>query len=117
MKKQIAHMALSIYLLTLGISAFAAETDEEKIDRTYAAWVRAANAKDLEKWSAFLAPDAWFSPADATPLTTDEEILDYYRKSFADPEFSLSCEQHEINIADSDGMAWSRGVCRGTFPS
>jgi len=108
-------MVLLVLLIALGTPAYAADTDEEKIDKTYKAWVQAANNKDLEKWSVFLAPDAYFSPADTTPLTTAGEILDYYRKLFADPEFSLNCQQEEVLIADSGEMAWSRGICRATF--
>ena len=108
-------MVLLALLIVLGVPAFSAETDEEIIDRTYKAWVQAANKKDLETWAAFLAPNAYFSPADSTPLTTAGEILDYYRKSFADAEFSLDCQQQEVHVADSGELAWSRGICRATF--
>jgi len=108
-------MVLLVLLVVLGIPAYAAEADGAEIDKTYKAWLQATNEKDLEKWSMFLAPDAYFSPADTTPLATTDEILGYYRKSFADPEFSLNCQQQEVHIADSGEMAWSRGICRATF--
>jgi len=108
-------MFSSVLLLVFGIPAYAADTEEEKIGKTYKAWVLAANNKDIEQWSVFLASDAYFSPADTGPLTTADEILDYYRKSFTDPEFSLNCQQQEVHIANSGEMAWSRGICRATF--
>ena len=113
-KRTLCRVSL-VLLLVLAAPGFSAETDEERIENIYKAWVQAANRKDLERWSAFLAPDAYFSPADSTPLTTAGEILDYYRKSFADPEFSLDCQQQEVHVAESGEMAWSRGICRATF--
>jgi ketosteroid isomerase-like protein len=51
----------------------------------------------------------------ARVMATTDEILDYYRNSFADPGFSLNCQQQEVHIADSGEMAWSRGICKVTF--
>jgi len=95
--------------------ALAADDDGAKIEETYNAWVRAVNAKDIEEWSSYLAPNAYFAPADAPSLATEEAILNYYRRSFSDPEFSLDCKQLEVEVADSAEMAWARGTCEATF--
>jgi ketosteroid isomerase-like protein len=95
--------------------ANAGDSDVQAIESTYRAWVEAANQKDIEKWSSFLAEDPYFSPADAPPLTNREAVLAYYEKSFSDPEFSLKCEQREVHVSRSGDMAWSRGMCRATF--
>jgi ketosteroid isomerase-like protein len=115
MRKRRAHLALLILILAVGSPSFAAATDEEEIERTYNEWAQATNEKSLKKWSTFLAPDAYFLPPDSNPLTTEETILDYYRDSFADPAFSLDCQQLEVHVAESGEMAWARGICKATF--
>ena len=92
-----------------------AESDAALIEKAYIAWEKAANAKDIEIWSTYLAPDATFVPADAPPLETRQAILDYYLKSFADPHFSLDCEQLSIDVAESGEKAWSNRLCRATL--
>ena len=96
-------------------AASAADSDEQAIKRTYKAWVEATNEKDITKWASFLAKDPYFSPADTAPLASREAILNYYKKSFSDPEFSLDCKQLEVHVSQSGDMAWSRGVCKATF--
>ena len=102
-------------LLLSQSSATASDADESVIENTYNAWVRATNAKDIEKWSTYLAPKAVFLPPGVQPLNTTEAILEYYRKTFADPHFALSCRQLGVDVAQSGEMAWARGVCRATF--
>ncbi len=108
-------------LLTAGslvlsqVSATASDADESIIEKTYNAWVRVANAKNIEWWSSYLAPEALFLPPGVHPLETEEAILDYYRVSFADPHFALDCQQLAVEVANSGEMAWARGVCRATF--
>lgn len=105
-----------LVVLFLAVSTVdAEESDVQAVERTYKAWVEASNEKDITKWSTFLAENPYFSPADAPPLIGREAILDYYQTSFSDPEFSLDCEQLEVHVSRSGDMAWSRGVCKGTF--
>jgi len=104
-------------MLCLGPVASAADDDVARIEETYNAWVRATNARDIEEWSTYLASNAYFVPPDAPSLSTEEAILDYYRRSFSDPEFFLDCKQLEVEIADSAEMAWARGTCEITFTS
>jgi len=102
--------------LLLGYFAVAEpESDEAIIEKTYQAWTEATNAKDIKLWATFLAPNPMFMPADAPPLDTREAILDYYRASFADPNFSLDCQQLSVEVAESKDMAWATGICRATF--
>jgi ketosteroid isomerase-like protein len=93
----------------------AAETDEQSIHKAYTAWVEATNEKDIEKWSAFLAPGPYFHPADSSPLVNTEEIISYYERSFADQRFSIDCRQEYVDVSASGEMAWSRGQCTATF--
>lgn len=105
-----------LMILLFGASAGnAADTDVQIINRTYEAWEEAANEKDLEKWSSFVADDPYFLPPDAPPLTSKKEVLDYIENSFSDPLFALACEQLEVDISESGDMAWSHGLCDATF--
>ena len=98
-----------------GPVANAAESEERAIHETYRAWVAVTNEKDIVKWSAFLAQDPYFYPAESSPLTSTGAVIDYYEKSFADPWFSLDCEQEHVEIPESGEMAWSYGTCHATF--
>ena len=59
--------------------------------------------------------DSFFVPADSTPLTSTREVIDYYKRSFADKWFSLDCEQEKVEISESGEMAWAHGICNATF--
>jgi ketosteroid isomerase-like protein len=73
---------ISIVALTFGRIAFGApESDATIIEQNYKAWVQVTNARDLELWSSYLAPDASFMPPDAPLLDTRDAILDYYQKA------------------------------------
>ena len=105
-----------VLTITLPIQALAVEpTEEEEIEKTYNAWTRATDAKDIEQWSSFLASNPLFLPLGSPPLQTREAILDYYRKAFADPNFSLDCQHQSAELADTGRMAWAHGICRATF--
>jgi len=101
--------------LIAGSISNAADSEVQAIHETYNAWVESANEKDIAKWSTFLAENPYFSPADSPPLTSTNEVIDYYKKSFSDPWFSLDCEQEEVEISVSGEMAWARGICNATF--
>lgn len=98
-----------------GSISIAADSEEQNIHETYAAWVEAANDKDIEKWSTFLADDPYFVPPDSSPLTTTKEVIDYYKESFSDSWFSLDCAQEQVELSESGEMAWARGICNATF--
>ena len=112
--KFILIMCCSVALVFSG--AVNAQKDVElAIEETYYEWAAAANAKDIERWSTFLAPEAIFLPPDSGALNTHESIRNYYLESFADPNFTLHCKQHSIEIAASGDIAWSTGKCESTF--
>ncbi len=105
--------ALFAYLL----SSFAlAETSAEiAIEEAYYSWVDATNAKDIDRWSSFLAKDVLFLPPDSAVLDTEDKIRRYYIQLFSDRNFSLDCRQLSARISSSGNMAWTTGVCRATF--
>lgn len=114
LSKNLAMLCLATVTTSVSIST-ATDSDESSIQDTYNAWVEASNERDIEKWSTFLAENPYFSPADAPPLTSADEVIGYYKRSFADPWFSLDCAQEHVEVSESGEMAWSRGICNATF--
>ena len=113
--RMFAPIVLIVALISGRIAFGASESDAAIIEQNYNAWVQVTNARDLELWSSYLAPNASFMPPDAPLLDTRDAILDYYRKAFADPHFSLDCQQLSVDVAQSGDMAWATGECKATF--
>jgi ketosteroid isomerase-like protein len=96
--------------------AFAqAEVHHKAIDTAYRQWVDATNARDLDRWASFLAPEPLFLPPDHPALRGELAIRDFYGRLFADSRFSLNCRQKQVEVAESQDMAWSTGSCEATF--
>lgn len=108
-----------LFVLSSGVTYSDESTDTSEdawaIENAYNEWVEAANSKDIDRWSAFLAPNSVFLPPSHRPLETNEEIVEYYIALFQDPLFKLQCKQINVQVADSGELAWARGTCRGTF--
>ena len=104
-----------------GALSITADADDEStdhsavIDASYEKWVEITNARDIDRWSAFLAPAAAFFPAEGPALTSNEAITNYYARLFADPNFALDCAQSFVQVSESNDVAWSRGTCNATF--
>ena len=113
--RKFAPIVLIVALTSDRVALGASESDATIIERNYNAWVQVTNARDLDLWSSYLAPDASFMPPDAPLLDSRDEIFDYYRKAFADPHFSLDCQQLSVDVAQSRDMAWASGECKATF--
>ena len=91
------------------------EAHREAIEKAYTDWVDAANAKDLNRWASFLAPDALFLPPNHPVLRDEQAIRDFYSRLFADSRFSLRCRQERVEVAKSEELAWSTGTCHATI--
>ena len=106
-----------IFSAALASSLVAADfnTDEQVIDGTYRDWVAAANAKDIERWATFLAPNAIFLPPNNPALTNEVDIKKFYIALFADERSRLDCRQERVEISLSKDLAWSTGHCLATF--
>lgn len=111
---KLAKVCLAAALFGSGVLN-AGQTEEQAIHDAYAAWVQAANEKDIAKWSRFLADDPYFVPAASPPLTSTKAVLDFYETLFFDRWFSLDCEQEHVEVSESADMAWARGTCLATF--
>jgi ketosteroid isomerase-like protein len=111
-KQVIAALAM---MLVYSPVAFANDSDRLIIEETYNAWLQATNAKDIEVWSSFLAPEAFFVPPGVHPLDTEVAIVNFYEELFADPNFSLDCRQLNVDVAMSGELAWARGICMAAF--
>jgi len=88
---------------------------EQHIHNAYQKWVKATNAKDIEQWASFLAPNAIFHPPNHPALNGNAEIKEYYLESFADERFSLVCNQDTVEVSEAEDFAWSKGSCEATF--
>lgn len=103
------------------IQPVAASAGDESISHStailaaYNEWVETTNAKDIDQWSMFLAPNAVFFPSDGPALDTREAIVSYYTERFADPNFTLDCAQTFVEVFASNDVAWTRGTCKATF--
>jgi ketosteroid isomerase-like protein len=113
-------MIVALFFVFQGPAAASARlstsaNDELEIKQTYDAWVEVTNAKDIDSWMAFLAPNALFQPPGVGRLETHADIRQYYIGLFSDPNFALVCEQIEAWVSESGEMAWATGTCRATF--
>jgi ketosteroid isomerase-like protein len=91
------------------------ELHRQAIDTAYRNWVDATNAMDIDRWASFLAPDPLFLPPDQPALRGEPAVREFYERLFADHNFSLNCRQEQIELAESEDMAWSTGSCEATF--
>jgi ketosteroid isomerase-like protein len=89
--------------------------DVREINKAYYDWVASVEARDIDLWATFLAPNAIFLPPDSPALETTVAIRDYYQALFDDPHFSLECTQVTVEVAASRDIAWARGTCDATF--
>ena len=88
---------------------------ERAIANAYTDWVETTNAKDLDAWASFLAPDAVFFPPNSPVLAERRAILEFYAALFADDQFLLSCRQEHVEVSEAQDFAWSYGHCEATF--
>ena len=86
--------------------------DVAAIEKLYPAWVETTRSRDLEAFASFLAPGAHFQPPDHPALQSRQEIMEFYRKLYEDPQFALNCRQQQVEVAASGDMAWSRDLRR-----
>jgi len=111
-------LTIAFLCLFLPFAASAGEKSTDASDvilATYNDWVVSTNAKDIDRWATFLAPEAVFFPPGVPALDSREAIVGFYTKLFDDPQFSLDCTQTFVEVADSKDLAWSRGTCNATF--
>ena len=110
----VAFVAISV--LPVGAEQAAGpEVDRQAIDSAYSAWAMATDAKDMDRWVTFLAPDAVFLPPNHPALRDRESIQEFYAALFADPRFSIKCKQNQVEVASASDLAWSTGTCEVTF--
>jgi ketosteroid isomerase-like protein len=91
------------------------EVHRQAIDNAYRNWVDATNARDLDRWASFLAPEPLFLPPNHPALRGEPVIREFYERLFADDRFSLNCRQEHVEVAEAQDMAWSTGSCEATF--
>ncbi len=108
-------MALCAPFVAAASSKVSHEADRAAIDAAYSAWVKAVNAKNIEAWMTFLAPNPKSYAPDTAALLDRDAIRAFYVDLFRDPKFNLRCRQHHVEVAASGDVAWSLGACESTF--
>jgi len=111
-------LTLTALCLVGPLAASAGEKSADASDvilATYNDWVATTNAKDIDQWSTFVAPEAVFFPPGVPALDSTDALVAYYSRLFEDPNFTLDCAQTFVEVADSNDLAWSRGTCNATF--
>ena len=93
----------------------AQDTHEATIGALYAKWVEATNAKDIDLWASFVAPEAIFLPPGHPLLEGKSDITSFYEGLFADELFALDCAQERVFVSEAEDLAWSAGRCAATF--
>ncbi len=110
----IIFVGLSVFLVPGQVMAQKG-SHQKAINTSYQDWVEAANAKNLDQWSSYLAPEVVFLPPNRPELPNQAAIREFYSQLFEDPRFHLECSQERVAIANSEDMAWSTGHCEATF--
>ena len=90
-------------------------TDEHTIREMEAAWSKAAEAKDLEKFLAFYAEDAVYLPPNQPALNGWNNIGGSLLTVFKDPAFWLTFQTRHLEAARSGDVAFTYGVYSMTF--
>ena len=89
--------------------------DEHLIREMEAAWSKAAEAKDLEKFLAFYTEDAVYLPPHQPALNGWNNIGGSLLTTFKDPAFWLTFQTRHLEAARSGDVAFTYGIYSMTF--
>lgn len=95
------------------IANFAGE--EAAIRKTDAAWLAAAQARDLEHILPFWSDDAVIFPPGEPAVTGKAAIRQYVAGAFASPGFSITWQTDKIEVSGSGDLAYTTGTDDITF--
>lgn len=90
-------------------------TEEAALRETDAAFLRAVEARDLERALSFYADDAAMFPPNARVATGREAIRAAWSSEFANPGFALTWHITKIEVAQSRELAYTQGTYEFTL--
>ena len=90
-------------------------SEEAAIRKTDAEWLKAAQARDLEKTVPFWTDDATLVDGDSGPVAGKAAIRAYVSRAFALPGFSIGWQTDKIEVAQSGELAYATGTSEVSF--
>ena len=102
-----------VLLLAMGVLSGAPDhTDElKKADQD---WAAATEARDLEKFMAFIGDDAYMCGLDGKWMHGKDAIREDWRQAFADKTFKLTWFVESADISRDGNMGYTRGTFQGS---
>jgi ketosteroid isomerase-like protein len=103
-------LVLTAGILSPGIGAVAAITDEQTIRDMDAEWSRAAESRDAAKCASFYSETGSVMPFNAPIAIGRARVQEVWTQLMAKPGFSLRFAPTQIEVAKSRDMAYDIGT-------
>jgi ketosteroid isomerase-like protein len=103
-------LVLAAGILSPGMGAVAATTDQQTIRDMDAEWSKAAENKDAAKFASFYSETGSVMPFNAPIATGRARVEEAWRQLMAKPGFSLRFTPTQIEVAKSKDMAYDIGT-------
>jgi ketosteroid isomerase-like protein len=103
-------LVLTAGILSPGIGAVAAITDEQTIRDMDAEWSRAAESRDAAKFASFYSETGSVMPFNAPIAIGRARVQEVWTQLMAKPGFSLRFAPTQIEVAKSRDMAYDIGT-------
>jgi ketosteroid isomerase-like protein len=103
-------LVLAAGILSPGMGAVAATTDQQTIRDMDAEWSKAAENKDAAKFASFYSETGSVMPFNAPIATGRARVEEAWRQLMAKPGFSLRFTPTQIEVAKSEDMAYDIGT-------
>lgn len=111
--------AVLLFLLVSGCGRGTQQRDlraaEHAIREADAQWLRAAQARDLEKTLSYWTEDATVIPPFVPPMKGKAALRQYVSDAFALPEFAITWTTAEVRVSAGGDMAYSTGDNQVSF--
>jgi ketosteroid isomerase-like protein len=103
-------LVLTAGILSPGIGAVAAITDEQTIRDMDAEWSRAAESRDAANFASFYSETGSVMPFNAPIAIGRARVQEVWTQLMAKPGFSLRFAPTQIEVANSRDMAYDIGT-------
>ncbi len=100
-------------VLTTGI-ALADNEAEQAIREAGNQALKAAQAKDVARWVSFYTDDATVYPPNEPVLKGKEAIQGWLSEAVANPNFAISWETTEVEVAEAGDLGFASGTYEAT---
>jgi uncharacterized protein (TIGR02246 family) len=104
-----------VTLAALGCSRVDLDAERASILKTDKSWLRATQAKDLERTVSFWADDAVVMAPGQPALVGKDAIRKYVAESFKLPGFAIEWETRQVTVAPHGDVAYATGTNTATL--